>query len=156
MAIGFLVIGPDSVDRTIAAMKVIGPDAMDRTIVEGWVIDMNGDDQLFFDPSGSASLEASASPDLVSAYGTAGSMTTDTTIVTPTGGTGPYTYAWTLISYDAGVPPTATSPATASTEFTQTGIGPADAFSAVWSCTVTDANLNTAAANVTAFWQDIT
>lgn len=77
-----------------------------------------------------------------------GTATTDESVATPTGGTAPYTYAWTLISYTAGVPPTIDSPSADTTTFTQTGIGPGDGFFAVFRCTVTDDDSNTATADV--------
>lgn len=63
-------------------------------------------------------------------------VTSSTATATPTGGTAPYTYAWTKVSGDTM---TATSPTSASTAF-RLGVGPGDVKTATYRCTVTDKN----------------
>lgn len=63
-------------------------------------------------------------------------ITSGVATATPTGGTAPYTYAW---SFVGGDPMTVTSPTNASTTF-RFGLGPSDARSATYRCTVTDKN----------------
>ena len=65
---------------------------------------------------------------------------TNTVTVTPAGGTGPYTYAWTYVSGDAV---TVFSPSSAATKFLS-----ATSAEAVYKCTVTDSLLATAVVNV--------
>lgn len=142
--------------RTLTRIRARDTGGTLRTITRIRVRDANNVLRIVWDPTGASTLSASASPDLVSASGTSGSMTTDTTVVTASNGTAPYTYAWTLIDHDGPVPPTATAPTSASSEFTQTSIGPGAAYSSTWRCTVTDAASNTATADITAIWVDIT
>ncbi len=90
---------------------------------------------------GSSSFYATASRSVC--FGTtltSGAVTTPSVTVTPTGGTGPYVYAWTYDSGDAGF--TANSPSSASTTFTGTVAAGEDKV-AVWRCTVTDSLLAT-------------
>lgn len=63
-------------------------------------------------------------------------ITSSTATATPTGGTAPYTYAWTKVSGDTM---TATNPTSASTAF-RLGVGPGDVKTATYRCTVTDKN----------------
>lgn len=81
-----------------------------------------------------------------SSFGTI-SITSGVATATPTGGTGPYTYAWTKV---AGDTLTVTSPNSASTTF-RAGIGPSDSRSATYRCTVTDKNGLTASGNVSIY-----
>jgi hypothetical protein len=96
---------------------------------------------------GAAALafSASASPANVSGFRLgSGAVTTNATTVTPTGGTGPYTYAWSLVSGDTF---TVNSPTAATTTFT-TGLTTGQDKSAVYRCTVTDSLLAEATATV--------
>ena len=63
-------------------------------------------------------------------------ITSSTATATPTGGTAPYTYAWTKVSGDTL---TVTNPTNASTAF-RASIGPGDSRGATYRCTVTDKN----------------
>lgn len=72
-------------------------------------------------------------------------QTTDPTTVTPSGGTGPYTYAWARISGDAHISADAATSAT--TTFTAT-THPSNDFTAMFQCTVTDSQGATATALV--------
>jgi hypothetical protein len=96
---------------------------------------------------GAAALSFSAAASPTSLYETRsgpGAVTTDSTIVTPTGGTGPYTYAWALVSGDAF---TVNSPTAATTTFSTTLISGQEK-SAVYRCTVTDSLAAEATATV--------
>lgn len=63
-----------------------------------------------------------------------GSVVTDAVTVTPTGGTAPYTYAWTQVSGD---PINIVSPTSATTTFQQ-NLGPSEIATGVFRITVTD------------------
>lgn len=85
-------------------------------------------------------FSASASPISATGSGLSGLVNTNTVTVTPVGGTGPYTYAWTYVSGDAV---TVQNAAAAATKFSSlTGA------ESVYRCTVTDSLAATAVANV--------
>lgn len=94
-----------------------------------------------------AYLTASASVSSVEGYGnsiTSIGITTASVTATPTGGTAPYTYAWTRT--DGGADAwTITTPTAATTSFRATAVLPSDNQTATFICTVTDANGRTAA-----------
>lgn len=99
--------------------------------------------------AGGGSLVASISPSSLSGVGTNVVSTGDgggssSCTVTPSGGTGPYSYAWTKVS---GTTITVSSPAAATTGFSTTLI-PGQLVTAVYRCTVTDSLLATATADV--------
>lgn len=73
-----------------------------------------------------------------------GSATTNSVTATPTGGTGPYLYAWALVSGDTFTVNSATS---ASTTFTAS-VGLGEDKTAIYRCTITDSLLATATATV--------
>lgn len=140
--------------RTVTEVIIRDGTNTPRTITQLWVRDPTNTPRLIY--STSPPLSLASSPDPVSGGSLGGApATTDTTTATPTGGTGPFTYAWILISHTSGTPPTITSAATAATEFTQTGLGLGDRESAVFRCTVTDSLLATATADVTATFLDL-
>jgi hypothetical protein len=70
---------------------------------------------------------------------------------TPTGGLGPYTYAWTRVSGSTGA---ALSPTSATSQFRAfiTSVGE---FTSTFLCTVTDANGNTATDNVEVVFEGV-
>ena len=74
----------------------------------------------------------------------AGTATTGTVTVTPSGGTGPYTYAWTNVSGDTFTP---TIPTGATTAFSIT-VAVDDVKTAQYRCTVTDSLAATYAVDV--------
>ena len=84
----------------------------------------------------STTLNAAASPSSLSTSGTGTPLTTASTTVTPTGGTSPYTYAWTRISGSTLI--TANSASAATTTFTGATLASGTTYSAVFRCTVTD------------------
>lgn len=143
--------------RTITALVIRDGGNVARTITELWIRDLDNVPRLVFNPSGSATLAVSLSDDAVSgASHGSGTATTNSVTATVTGGTGPFTYAWTL-SHTDGIPnPTANSPSSATTTFTQTGLAPDDFVSSTWLLTVTDANGVTTTATVDAFFSDFT
>jgi len=141
--------------RTITAVQVRDATNTPRTISEIWVRDSNNVPRLVF--SIAPPMTASASPETVFGFSNgSGVATTDATTVTPSGGTAPYTYSWTVLSFDNATPPTADTPNAATTTFTQTGIGIGESYSATWQCEVTDSSPSpyTAVANVSSFWAD--
>jgi hypothetical protein len=69
-------------------------------------------------------------------------ITTQSVTATPSGGTGPFDYAWSSAGGDV---PTINSPISPTTTFTFAGIGPGDSKSGSLACTVTDVNGITAA-----------
>jgi len=90
-------------------------------------------------PSGSASGPSSS-----------GLVTSNSTTVTPSGGTAPYTYAWTLLGGAATSGPFNPSASTSATTVWSETIGDLDPdITEVWRCTVTDDDSNTATVDVT-------
>lgn len=75
-----------------------------------------------------------------------GTLTTDAVTVTPSGGTGPYTYAWAYVSGYASF--TTNSPTSATTDWTGTLSTPGQERSATYRCTVTDSLAATATITV--------
>ena len=97
-------------------------------------------------------LLASASPASVNKSGT-GVTTTAAVTVTPAGGTGPYTYAWTLKS---GATLTLSAPTSATTTFSGNLAGSTPELLATYTCTVTDTfDSSTAAVDVSVFLSNI-
>lgn len=158
MALGIIIRDGTNTARTITTMVVRDGGNVARTITEAWVRDTNNVPRLVFNPSGSASLAVTVTPEFLGAFASppgTGVATTGTTTATGSGGVAPYTYAWTLDSYTAGAPPTASDSALATTSFTQTGIPSMTTESAVWICTVTDDDGNTAESDpVTTYFSD--
>lgn len=84
-----------------------------------------------------AALTATAVPANVSGTGPGPTITTNSTTVTPAGGVGPYTHAWTRLAFSGAGDCAATAPNAASTAFTFSQVVPGTA-AATWRCTVTD------------------
>jgi len=90
-------------------------------------------------PSGSASGPSSS-----------GLVTSNSTTVTPVGGTAPYTYSWVLLGGAATSGPFDPSAPTAATTAWSETIGDLDPdITEVWRCTVTDDDSNTTTVDVT-------
>lgn len=141
--------------RTITELRIRDAGNVQRTITELWIRDVNNVSRLVFNPSGSASLAVATDNSFVSGTSLgSGTATTDAVMATASGGTAPYTYAWTLLTHNGSVAPSADSPASATTTFTQTSIPPGDVLSSSWRVTATDANSNTATADVDANFAD--
>jgi hypothetical protein len=100
---------------------------------------------------GSASggtLNVTATPSVAGAYVPgAGTWTTNSITASASGGTGPYTYAWTFVSGAASIAATAAMSAT--TAWTLTTTGPIAQKTATWGVTATDSASHTATAYVT-------
>lgn len=155
MAAGINVIDAASVDRALSAISIIDPNGTSRNLLQMRVIDAGGTDRLVFSTGGGA-LAASATPASVGGSSlTTGSISSGATTVSASGGTGPYTHAWTLISHDNLTPPTVNFPTAATTNFTQSNIGYNEAFTAVFRDTVTDAVAATATVDVAVSWSHI-
>lgn len=143
------------VPRTITELWVRDASNVLKEITELRVRDTNSVSRIIF--STTSPLSAVASEPIVfgSSFGT-GTATTTSTTITPSGGTAPYTYAWSLLMTTGGVNPTAGGPTSATTNFTQTSLGPGEGVSSEWLCTVTDDDGNTTDVQVTANFQDYT
>lgn len=88
---------------------------------------------------GGGSLSLSVSPTSISRTGTASSITTGAITVTPSGGLAPYTYAWSIVSSDAGPTFSIGSPSYASTPVTASAITVLDTpYNCTIHCVVTD------------------
>ena len=145
--------------RTMTRIRMRDAGGTLRTMTRIRMRDQNNVLRTVYDPSGASTLSVVCAPDLVVGFGTTASLTTDPSTATTTGGTAPYTYAWTLIAHTHPTTlPTANSPAAASSDFTQTNIAPGDSFNATFRCTVTDSATpaNTATDDVEAVWTDTT
>jgi hypothetical protein len=155
MAAGIKVIDAASADRALSAISVIDPNGTSRNLLEMRVIDTGGTDRLVFSTGGGA-LAVSATPASVGGSSlSTGSITSGATTVSASGGTAPYTHAWTLISYDNLTPPVVNFPTAATTNFTQSNINYNETYSAVFRDTVTDAALATATVDVPVSWSQI-
>ena len=84
----------------------------------------------------SSVLGASAVPTSIEKTDTTASITTASTTVTASGGTSPYTYAWTRNSGSTAI--SANSASAATTTFTGSSLASGTTYSAVFRCTVTD------------------
>jgi len=127
-----------------------------RTVTRVRARDANNVLRIVYDPAGASSLAATASD--FYPHGTTlgtGTATTNATTVTPTGGTGPYTYAWVLLDRTAPVAPTASAPTAPTTTFTQTGLAVGEFETSEWQCTVTDSLLATTSLSITASFVDV-
>lgn len=89
-------------------------------------------------------LTAVAAPSARSAVGTTSTLVTMASVCTASGGVAGYTYAWALTS-GAGI--SATTPTTASTTFTATGMAVGEIRNATFVCNVTDAATTMVASN---------
>lgn len=145
-----------NVSRTITELRIRDGGNVQRTITELWIRDENNVPRLVFNPSGSATLAVALSDDEVqgTSSGTGTATTSPAVTATASGGTAPYTYAWTLENYTASVPPTANSPTAATTTFTQTSMDPGGIYTSAFRITVTDANSVTAFNIVSANFAD--
>lgn len=102
--------------------------------------------QNFYGTSNAVPLSISISPSsLYNSRTGSGSLTSSPATGTASGGTGPYTYAWTYVS---GNSYTINSPSSATTTFT-TSLTAGQLKSGVYRCTVTDSLSATASATIT-------
>lgn len=142
-----------NVVRTISAVQVRDAGNVVRDISEIWVRDTNNVPRLVFTTANP--LTAVAIPDEVSGVtvGT-GTAVSDATTATPSGGFPPYTYVWSLVSYTGSVPPSASAPNSATTQFIQTSIPKFATRSSVWNCAVTDSMGQTTSCTCNATFED--
>lgn len=140
--------------RTITRIRARDASNTLRTITRIRARDANNVLRVVYDTTGASSFSLSASRLTVGGKGN-GVATTVSTTITPTGGTAPYTHAWTLITSTNGTDPTANSPAAATTTFTQTNIAADDADTATFRDTVTDSASNTATIDIACTFTDI-
>jgi hypothetical protein len=126
--------------RTISQLRMRDSAGTLRTITRVRMRDPNNVLRTVYDPSGASSFSASASDSFTVGFGVS-TATTNSTTITPSGGTAPYSYAWTLTetSHET-TDPTATLPAAATTAFQQTNMDPGMIYTAQFRCTVTDSS----------------
>ena len=87
-------------------------------------------------------------------YGSAASQTTPNIPVSTTGGTSPFTYAWTRVSGDTSI--TCSSASSSSPTFTRASMVDQTGYSAIWQCLVTDnASLTSTVTFTPEFFRDI-
>lgn len=144
--------------RTLTRIRARDTAGTLRAITRIRARDASGAVRVVYDSTGASTFSASAAPGTVGGSGI-GTATTTATTVTPTGGTAPYTYAWSLLSYThQTTAPTAAGPTSATTTFTQTNMDPLDGHTSEWRCTVTDSSTPalTTTADVTAIFSDTT
>lgn len=142
--------------RTITELRIRDAGNVQRTITELWIRDVNNVSRLVFNPSGSAALAVGTDTDLVDGQSIgSGTCTTDAVTATATGGASPYVYAWTLLTHDGAILPTADSPTSATTTFTRTSMPPDSVLASTWRVTATDSNSNTATHDVGANFADV-
>jgi hypothetical protein len=123
--------------RTLTRIRVRDSGGTLRTLTRIRVRDAGNVLRVVYDTTGASSFAATADHGTRSGSGN-GTATTNTVIVTPTGGTAPYHHAWTLISHSNATNPTINSPSSGTTTFTQTNLGAGEADTATFRDTVTD------------------
>jgi SprB repeat len=135
-------------DKVIAGMTLRTPTG-DKVIAKATLRTPSGD-KVIFDTAVAGTLTVDVSP--VSAVGAVAIdetvfVTTNAITATASGGTAPYTYAWTRVSGDSGF--NALSGSSATSRFRAT-VAPGDALDAVFRVTATDARGRTGTADVPA------
>lgn len=121
-----------------------------RTVRKAWVYASGSWRQYFI---GADPMSAVVSPDEIfatSSMSTTVGSTAATAVVT--GGLAPFTYVWSVVSFDAGVSPTITNSTAASTAFVQTGVAASDTNTATFRVTVTDSAAQTDFADVVVYF----
>lgn len=81
--------------------------------------------------------------------------TTIASTATPSGGLGPFTYAWTLIANGGGDASYANTPSAASTTFNKGNVPASQIYADTWRVTVTDSLGSTATADITVTFRNI-
>lgn len=112
--------------------------------VSAWVPSGNGAPGAALNAT--TALSATVSPASIAKLTTSASDNSASATVTASGGTAPYTYAWTRISGATEI--TANSTTAATTSFNCTGLAAGEVNNAVFRCTVTDSVSATATADV--------
>lgn len=126
-----------------------------RTITRIRMRDASNQLRVVYEPSGATAFAVSASPGTVNGHGN-GTATTGNTTAAASGGTPPYSYAWTLTDHTNSTPPSIGSASAATTSFTQTNIAAGDVDTADFRVTATDSAVpaNTATDDVHAIFVD--
>lgn len=125
-------------DKAAAAITLRTPTG-DKAVSQ-MVLRIETGDVPIYIAGGGAGLVVDANPiSVTGAVGSSGTpnVTTNTTTVTVSGGTAPYSYLWTEI--EADFPWSIGSPNSASTRFTALSVSTIDNSFASFECTVTDA-----------------
>lgn len=134
--------------KIVSVMHVLtGSGLQDASVM--WVRTESGLRRIF---TVSGSMTATASPASVTGFAAlAGSatITTNSTTVTPSGGSAPYTYAWAKNSGTGGTWSIA-SATSDTTKFTCSGVAGDTDYTAIFRCTITDATGGTATVDVQA------
>lgn len=123
-------------DKAIASVRITHPTLGDKQIWDGTVL---------------PSLTITASPTYVqgaAATNMTVPVSTNSTTVSVTGGTAPYSYSW--ASPDDPSNASAVSPTAAATNFVRTSVGPDTSYDFTMQCTVTDARGATGTVDVSA------
>ena len=156
VTVGLTIRDGTNTPRVISKLMIRDGTNTPREISAIYARDENNIPRLIYNPSGSLTLSVALSDDEVqgTSSGTGTATTAPAVTATPSGGTAPYTYAWTLDSYSASVPPTANSLTSATTTFTQTSMDPGGIYTSAFRITVTDANSVTAFNIVSANFAD--
>lgn len=148
------MIGLQDASGTAGIARVAVQDAGGKSdIARISVLMPGGGDYLVFDAdSGAGSLSLSINP--VSAIGASGvggptNVSTNSVTVTASGGTGPYSYAWTLFEAALGTWSIST-PSERTTRFVAQNLSESSSGSATFRCTVTDARGRTGSVNIEA------
>ena len=89
-----------------------------------------------------SSFAVSLSQYTISATASTNSIQTGSVTASATGGTAPYTYAWSNVGGDSSI--SAASPTNASTAFRRGSCVSGNTYTSTWVCTVTDATTATA------------
>lgn len=127
--------------QTIRNIRIRDSEGTLQRVQNAYVRDASGASRKVY-----AAFQAAAAPSTVQGSGNSTaniSITTAVASCTPSGGTAPYTYAWSTTDADF----VANSPDTAATSFTGSGVGPSGLKNASFICTVTDANGEVAVSN---------
>jgi hypothetical protein len=146
---GIRALDAGSVTRNLSGIRAIDVGGIVRTIRAVKELDTDGT-TLRTVATFAPAMTVSITPTSVSGEAFSGPITTDAATASPAGGLGPYSYAWTVVSYTAATPPTIASSGTATTSFTQSGVFAGQARTAVLRVTATDSLGTTATADVTA------
>lgn len=154
MAPSLIIRDATNTARTITGIVVRDATNTSRTLTEMRVRDGGGTSRIVFAPVAALSLSISPGTVIGSSAGTGTATTSPASVATPSGGTGPYTYQWTLLADTGPVDPTANNPTGAGTTFTQTSMSPGEFYTSDWECEVTDSLMATATATCNANFLD--
>lgn len=146
------VMDAGNVLRTITRCRAVDPSGIVRTIKRRKVVDTDGTTirtVATYSPAMTVSASPSSASGIVSS-GSPATVITDTVTMIPTGGTGPYTYAWTNLVNGGGTASSASPANSASAVFVKPAVDPGVAIDDTLRGTVTDALGQTATVDVLA------